>query len=438
MTDKKICSSLLAEEYEKYTLPSGLNVYIFPKRLTTYYAIFGVNFGSIHTSIPSADGTEQIIFPDGIAHFLEHKLFAAEDGSDAFERFSGLGADANAYTSTNKTAYLFSTTENFYESLAELITFVTHPYFSNENVSSEIGIIAEEIKMYDDSPADCCYYGMLEGMYEHHPIKRNICGTVNSIKKITPQILYDCYNAFYNLNNMALFICGDVDTKKIIDIANKLLPASTVPFATNAKNDNDSETPQVHKPYVEKRMQISKPMFNIGIKDTDIPSNPRERQKKEAAYSILDEMIFSRAGELYSELLESDIISPSLSSGYTVYPTAAYNSIAGEADNPSLVLEKILEYIEKLKKDGLSEKDFLRGKRVMYAEFVKSFDSTENIANNLMNFTFDGCELLSYADIIESVTFEDVKNIFDTAFEKEKITLSVILPLETQEGGEEK
>lgn len=431
MTEQKINSALLLEEYKKYILPCGLPVYIFPKKLTTYYAIFGVRYGSIHTNAIFKNNPEKsLTFPDGIAHFLEHKLFANEDGTDAFEHFSALGADANAYTSANKTAYLFSATENFYDSLRELITFVTHPYFTKENVSSEIGIIAEEIKMYDDSPSDCCFYGMLEGMYEHHSIKRNICGTTESIRQITPEMLYECYKSFYDLNNMALFICGDVDDKKILDIANELLPSKATSFTIEYPNENENESKKVNKPYIEKRMQVSKPIFNIGIKDIDIPQDSIQRQKKDAAYSILDEMIFSRAGTLYSELLESNIISPHLSYGYTMSPTSAYNSIAGEADDPKFVLEKILDFVEQLKKEGLSEKDFLRGKRVMYAEFVKSFDSTDNIANNLLSFTFDDCELLSYAEIIDSVTFEDVKDLFETAFDKEKITLSVILPLQ--------
>ena len=431
MTEQKISSALLLEEYKKYVLPCGLSVYIFPKKLTTYYAIFGVRYGSIHTNaISKANGSTTLNFPDGIAHFLEHKLFANEDGTDAFEHFSALGADSNAYTSSNKTAYLFSATENFYDSLRELITFVTHPHFTEENISSEVGIITEEIKMYDDSPSDCCFYGMLEGMYEHHSVKHNICGTAESIRKITPKMLYECYNAFYNLNNMSLFICGDVDDKKILDIANELLPTRSNSFEIEFPNENEKESKSVHIPYVEKKMQVSKPIFNIGIKDTDIPSDSNERQKKDAAYSILNEMIFSRAGKLYTELLEADIISPHLSYGYTVSPTCAYNSIAGEADDPQLVLEKILEFVENIKKDGLSQDDFLRGKRVMYAEFVKSFDSTDNIANNLLSFTFDDCELLSYAEIIDSVTFDDVCEIFKSAFDKEKITLSVILPLE--------
>ena len=427
-------STLLDEQYTKYKHPSGLEIYVFPKKLTTFYAIFGVRYGSIHSSFSKKDDLESIItVPDGIAHFLEHKLFANEDGSDSFERFSELGADANAYTAFNKTAYLFSATESFYDSLRELISFVTHPHFTKENIASEIGIIAEEIKMYDDSPSDRCFYGMLEGMYEHHSIRRNICGTEDSIRKITSELLYSCYDSFYNLNNMALFICGDVEDEKILAIADELLPKNSAAFEVLYQNENAKESPNVYQAYVESKMQVSKPIFNIGIKDTDISADGNERQKRDAAYSILDEMIFSRAGELYSSLFERDIISPNFSYGYTVSPTAAYNSIAGEADDPKLVLDEILKYIDILKKTELSYEDFLRGKRVMYAEFVKSFDSTDNIANSLMSMTFDDAELLSYADIIESVTFEDVKALFESAFDKEKITLSVILPLENKE-----
>ena len=438
MTPQIFESTLLSEQYRKYKHRSGLDIYIFPKKLTTYYAIFGVKYGSIHSKFARKDAPDSIItIPDGIAHFLEHKLFANEDGSDSFERFSELGADANAYTSFNKTAYLFAATENFYPSLRELISFVTHPYFSNENVASEIGIITEEIKMYDDSPSDRCFYGMLEGMYEHHSIKHNICGSAESIQKITPELLYSCYNAFYNLNNMALFICGDVEDDEVLKIADELLPESSDDFDALFENENLFEKPSAYRPYVEAKMQVSKPMFNIGIKDVCIPDDPVERQKRDAAYSILDEMIFSRAGELYSSLFERDLISPHLSYGYTISPTSAYNSVAGEADEPRRVLDEILAYIEKLKINGLSYEDFLRGKRVMYAEFVKSFDSTDNVANNMLSFIFDGCELLSYADIIDSVTFDDVKAIFENAFDKEKITLSVISPLKSAKSKEE-
>ena len=428
-TSMHLESALLDERYTRYTHVSGLEVYVFPKAMSTKYALFGTKYGSIHNSFTVGESGEVVSVPDGIAHFLEHKLFFNEDGTDSFERFSELGADANAYTSFNKTAYLFSCTDGFDEALCELVDFVTHPYFTSESVASEIGIISEEIKMYDDSPGDRCFYGMLEGMYTHHAIRTNICGSCESISHITSDTLYDCYNTFYNLHNMVLVVCGDVDFDEVIKIADEHLPANADDFSTVARNENALESPEVNLPYVERRMQLSKPIFNIGYKDIDIPTEPAERQRKDAIMAILDEMIFSRAGELYNSLFERDIISPNLSYGYSITKDAAYNSVAGEADDPSLVLREISAYIEELRERGLPYDDFLRGKRVMYSEFVKSFDSTDNIANNLLAFFCEGAELLSYADIIESVTFEDVCEQFKKCFTPESVTLSVVKPL---------
>lgn len=433
MNNRKLYENkLLGERYEKISHPSGLDIYVFPKKLTTTYAIFGVKYGSIHNTFFIDGADEPVTVPDGIAHFLEHKLFTNEDGSDSFERFSEYGADANAYTAFNKTAYLFSCTNEFEDSLRELIRFVTHPYFTPDSVKSEIGIISEEIKMYDDSPSDRCFYGMLEGMYEKHSVRRNICGSVESISKISADTLYKCYNAFYNLGNMALVICGDVDTEKVLAIADEELPSTPVPFSTVTVDEGAKESPEAFKSYIEQHMQVSKPIFTIGIKDTDIPVDPVERQKKEAVMAILNEMIFSRAGALYDHLFNGGFISPNMPYSYTVSPSMAYNSLAGEADDPRAVLEEIFKYIDRLKSEGLSVSDFTRGKRVIYSEFVKSFDSTDNISNNLLSFVFEDSELLSYTEIIESVTFDDVTKALESAFDKNKVTLSVILPLDNK------
>ena len=430
MIEKKVFeSALLGESYQKLTHSCGLDIYVFPKKLTTTYAILGVKYGSIHSRFSISKDEELSPVPDGVAHFLEHKLFMNEDGSDSFEHFSKFGADANAYTSFNKTAYLFSCTEGFESSLTELLHFVLHPYFTEDTVNSEKGIIAEEIKMYDDSPSDRCFYGMLEGMYENHSIRRNICGSIASIEEITPQTLYRCYDAFYKPQNMALVVCGNVDTDTVIKIANQELPKDAPRFSTITEDENAKESPCAFTQYVERKMQVSKPIFNIGFKDIDIPASPTERQKRDATMAVLNEMIFSRAGALYEYLSKNELISPNLSYGYTISPCSAYNSIAGESDDPKKVLEVMFGYIDKLKSIGLSYNDFLRGKRVMYAEFVKSFDSTENIANNLLSFVFEDAELLSYAEIIESVSFEDVKKLFKTAFDPKSVCLSVISPL---------
>ena len=423
-------SDLLREKYYKYTHDCGLDIYVFPKKLSSTYALFGTHYGSIDNSF-SLEGDENIIsVPDGIAHFLEHKLFANEDGSDSFEHFSDFGADANAYTTFNKTAYLFSCTDNFESSLGELIDFVTHPYFTDESVKKEQGIIAQEIKMYDDSPMEACYYGMLESLYEHHSIRRNICGSVESIKKINPSLLYECYRVFYNPSNMALIVCGDVTPDEVIRIADEHLPKDSRQIKIIRATENSSESPAVFKPRSEKKMKVSKPIFNIGIKDTDIPISPVERQRKDAAMSILNEILFSRAGKLYSELFESAMISPEMSYCYTINESFAFNSIAGEADDPYAVLEKIREHIKKTAVEGLSISDFERGKRVMYAEFVKEFDSTEGIANNLFSFVFEGSEILGYAEIINSISFADVSALFEKVFKDEFFTISVVYPLD--------
>ncbi len=427
-------SKLLREEYRKYKHPSGLDIYIFPKKLTTTYALFGTKYGSIHNCFCTKESEEAITVPDGIAHFLEHKLFAAEDGSDAFERFSEFGADANAYTSFNKTCYLFSCTDRFEESLGELLSFVTHPYFTEESVESEIGIIGEEIRMYEDNPSDRCYYGMLEAMYEHHSIRRNICGTEKSISKITPDLLYRCYDAFYRLSNMALVVSGNVTDDQVLAVADRYLPHTEAPLPpVLCPNENDRESPHVFLPYKEQKMQVSKPLFNIGFKDTDIPKEGRARQRKDAAMAILDEMLFSRAGELYTRLIDKELISPAFSYGYTISESTAYNSLAGEADDPRAVLREIMDYLDALRVEDLSYEDFLRGKRVMYAEFVKAFDSTDNIANNLFSFICEDSELLSYAEILDEITFEEVLALFPVAFSEDSVALSVISPLSQKE-----
>ena len=423
-------SDLLGEEYRVWKHASGLDVYIFPKQMTATYAIFGTKYGSIHNSFRTSEDEAMTTVPDGIAHFLEHKLFTAEDGSDAFERFSEYGADANAYTSFNKTCYLFSCTERFEDSFRELLSFVTHPYFTPESVASEVGIISEEIRMYDDNPSDRCFYGMLEAMYHSHSIRRNICGSVSSISEITADLLYQCYHTFYRLSNMALVVCGNVSENEVLRIADEVLPSTQKAEPTVfCPNENEKEPPEVLSSYLEQKMQVSKPLFNIGIKDTEIPSDGRARQKKDAAMAILDEMLFSRAGEIYNDLLDRDLISPALSYGYTISDSNAYNSLAGEADDPSLVLAEIKAHLARIQAAGLCREDFERGKRVMYAEFVKSFDSTDSIANNLFSFICEDSELLSYAEILEEITFEDVCELFEHAFDEEKIAISVVTPL---------
>ncbi len=412
----------------KISHPSLPEVFVFPKKFKTAYALFGVKYGSIDGEFQAADGKRRRV-PDGIAHFLEHKLFENPDGGDASEKFSEFGADVNAYTSYNKTAYLFSCTENFDPSLKELVYFVTHPHFEKDSVKREVGIITEEILMYEDNPYERCFSNLTKALYKNHSVRKNICGDVRSIKKITPELLLDCYRAFYTPSNMALVICADTDAEGVIDV----LCECDWGFENNCASASriiQQENEGVALGYIEDFMQVSKPVFNIGIKDVNIPSSHVERDRKDIAMSILCDMIFSHASALYTELFESGKISPSFSHGYSICKDFSMLTVSGESDDPKEVFSLIKEHIRKLRKDGLSRKDFERCKRVMYSDFVKSFDSTEEIANILLGFVFDSSDMFEYQKLIGKVTYKDVCEQFGDSFGEDFMSLSVIYPLE--------
>ena len=413
----------LRERYFYKKHESGLDIYIFPKKMTSSYALLGVNFGSLADKVIFDSGEEKS-FPSGVAHFLEHKLFSCEDGSDAFEKFAALGADANAYTSFGKTVYLFSCTENFNKALEQLVDFVCHPYFTEENVNKEKGIIAQEIKMCDDSPYDMVFRDLLYAMYGKCAVSENICGTLESIDKITPEILYECYRLFYRYSNMALVVCGDVDVDAVLETVDGTLPKreGAEPF----KTANIHTERNVCKDHIEKKMSVGRSVFELGIKDANISDDPYERLKRDAEMTVLDEIIFSRAGDLYNDMFESGLISTAYSYGYSITKELAFHSVYGELDEPKKVAEKVKSYIKKLQKEGIDKETFARCKRILIAEFIREFDSTDDIANSLLNFVFDGVKMFEYRKMIEGVTYEAVCKHLNDSFCDECFALSVI------------
>ncbi|MBQ2773644.1 MAG: insulinase family protein [Clostridia bacterium] len=416
-------SELLGEQYTLFTHSSGLRIYVFPKKMTSTYALLATDFGAVDNA-PLCDGKMPV--PDGVAHFLEHKLFSNEDGSDAFEHFSACGADANAYTSHTRTVYLFSCTENFADALGELVDFVTHPYFTAETVQKEQGIIAEEIRMCRDNPYDCCYYNMLEGLYREHPVKTDICGSVSSIAAITPEILYEVYQTYYQLSNMALVVCGDVTPDAVFEIADKHLPRCAEHRIPPRRKTLEGRA--VNRARIEDVGQVAKPIFSIGVKDIAIPEEPYERLKRDAGMAILSEMLFSESGELYNTLFDEGLISPEFSADYALTRDFAFLQLSGEANDPDLVFDRIKAYLEKKKAEGLSFEDFERCRRIEYAEYIKSFDSTEEIANTLLSFIFEGAELFSYAEVLMSIDLTFVEQLLLEVFDDTHYTLSVIVP----------
>ena len=415
-------SHLLGEHYYKIEHDSGLSIYVFPKDMSTTYGIFSVNFGGCAENY--IKNGKKYSLPQGCAHFLEHKLFENSDGSNADDAFSALGAYDNAYTSGERTAYLFSTTEKVNECTEQLLRFVTAPYFTKKTVKKEIGIIAEEIRGCLDDPYDRCYMNLLDAMYFNNPVKNEICGSEESISKITPEILYRCCEDFYTPENMTLVLCGRVDPETVKDTVDRVI-------LTERRNDSVAlcsfdEPREVRSSYVEKRMPVGKPLFCIGVKDVNIPSEPRERYKKTEGMNILLHMMLSEAGDFYLEMLESGLLSPGFDSGYSSSASTAYTMISGESDDPSALLDKILCHIEKCKKEGLDRQDFDREKKCVYASYISDFDSTEDIAFALTSYAVDKIDLFEYPDIIDTITFEYIEELLNEAFDGRNITLSVV------------
>ena len=428
MSFKVFSSDLLGEKYYKTVHESGLTVCVFPKDMSTTYGILSVNFGG-NTTKYEKDG-KNVTIPQGCAHFLEHKLFDNPDGTNADDVFSSFGAYSNAYTSNDRTAYLFSTTENEEECLEHLIKFVTSPYFTDATVNKEIGIIAQEIRGCIDDPYDRCYIGMLEGMYHNDPVKNEICGSEESIAEITPDILYRCCQDFYIPSNMVLCVSGRIEPDRVFSIVDKSLKKVAQDLAIP---DGFTEPENVVYPYIEREMPVGKPIFSIGVKDICIPSEPYERYKRSETVNILLNMMFSEAGDFYLDMLENDLLSPGFDTGYSANPNTAYIMMSGESNAPEALLDNIKSYIKKCSVDGLDERDFVREKRCMYASYVSEFDLTEDIAFALNGYAWEKLDLFVYPSLIESITFEDVKKIANEIFKDEYFTLSVVKPIKKGE-----
>lgn len=416
----------IGEKYYYKKHKSGLDVYVFPKEMGTSYAVFATKFGSID-GVFESDG-RKITLPDGVAHFLEHKMFENSDGTDTFEKYAKTGASANAYTSNDRTVYLFSAADNIYESLEILLSFVTDPYFTRETIAKEQGIIGQEIKMYDDNPDWQLYFGMLEGLYKNNPVKIDIAGTCETIAKITPEILFDAYNTFYNLDNMALVVCGKVSEQEVEKICDKVLSHKTAP---KIKRIYPDEPIGVNKEIVTKKMSVSMPMFSVGIKDNDCPMTGRELGKKRATYGILLDMMFSKSSPFYTRLLDDSLIDSSFSFAYEAHESFGYASLAGNSNEPEKVFGEIKKEILHYKENGLDRESFERIKRANYAHLLRMFDSTDDIANEFVSAVFDGLDILDYPEICASVTFEDVQKLLANGFDS--LVLSQIYPLSYEE-----
>lgn len=416
----EIKSARVGDKYYKIEHDSGLTIYLYPKfDYNSKYAIFGTRFGSVNNAF-SLDGGDVKKVPDGIAHYLEHKMFECEDG-DAFVKYAKTGANANAYTSFNKTCYLFGCTENFDKSFEILLDFVQRPFFTEETVAKEQGIIGQEIRMYDDSAEWVVMFNMLKGMYKSHPVQIDIAGTVESISEITPELLYDCYYTFYNLNNMVLCVSGDLTCEDILKTADKMLKNCE---KHDIKSYFEDEPYEVQSRYIEQKFPVSVPLFNFGYKE----KCHKVTQKETAEIDIIMTLLTSPSFELYNKLDDEKLINQSFDAEY--FDGQGYNSVifSSESRSPKKAAEVIKEYIENLKANGVNEEDFEIAKREVYGDLVSSLNNVEAIANAMVDAHFNNSDIFGFIDDVAECKLEDVNSRLKTMFDTDNTTLSVILP----------
>ena len=404
-------------------LENGLTVMIIPKKdILKKYVIWGTNFGSIDNKFIAPNDKQETNIPDGVAHFLEHKLFEQENGTNSLDVLSALGVYANAYTTNDHTAYLFEGTDNFYEALDELMNYVQNPYFTEQNVEKEKGIISQEINMYDDQPSWQVYMNAMKLMYKENPINIDIAGTVETISKIDKDILYKSYNTFYNLSNMVLVVCGDFEVEEILqEIKNRI-----------TKKDTQGEIKRIYPHEPEEivgkekivKMEVNNPIYVIGFKDKIV--DEKQIIKKHIAIEIILYMLLGKSSNLYKKLYEAGDIMSQPDLDYEFSKQYAHILISGQANNPQNVKKELINTIEEFKKCGLNEQDFTRVKKKIYGDYVSEYNDVGSIARMFLADKFKGINSFDYLEEYASVTKEFAEQILEEVFCEDKMVVSIV------------
>jgi predicted Zn-dependent peptidase len=383
-------------------------------------AMFGTKYGSINNCFKTSDEEGFVTVPDGIAHYLEHKLFENED-CDVFDLYARTGADANAMTGFESTVYLFTCTENYLESLKILLDFVRKPYFTQENVDKERGIISQEIKMTMDVPKRKCFFNLLNAMYCVHPVKIDIAGTDDSIAEITPELLYKCYDAFYNLSNMALAVAGSFDENEVISICDEML------------GENEGRAPEVRFPdepynvckrYTEEKFSVGLPIFSVGFKVK--PYDDSVIVKKEVEADLALSLLAGKTSPLFKQLTDEGLVTKKLSC--EIFSGDGYFSLilSGESAQPQKVVELILQAVKTAKKEGFDEETFELLKKAEYGHTVRGMNNPESYAENMLAFYFHGLDAFEVERCLAKVTKRDIEEALDEFFDESNYSVSVI------------
>lgn len=416
-----IKNDILGEGYYSVNHKSGLRIYVYPKpQYESVYAVFGTKYGSMDTCFKRSDRDEPTSIPAGTAHFLEHKLFESEE-LDAFQRYAKTGASANAFTGFDRTCYLFTCTGHFKENFEILLDFVRHPYFTEDTVKKEQGIIGQEIDMYKDSPEWECLFNLLGAMYHNHSVKVDIAGTKESISQIDAKTLFECYNTFYNLSNMALAVVGNVTTQEVLETADKFLEKDE-----NIKIERifEEEPESVVCDYVEQHLSVATPVFSYGYKekvDGDCAS-----LKDEIAMSIILDITAGQISPLYTQLLDESLVNDCFTTEFFNGYKYSATLFSGESAYPEKVAERIRERIRELKKNGISEEEFETVRRKQYGKTIRAFTDIDTVANGLVVSHFENQGLFDEFEVIKNLELDYVNELLKKSFNEDKAVLSVV------------
>lgn len=405
---EKLYYNTLKETLYHERMDNGLEVYVLPKLgFEKTYGLFSTNFGSIDTTFVPLGQDKEIKVEDGIAHFLEHKMFDMKDG-DASNEFAKLGASTNAFTTSSRTAYLFNTTSNEYECIELLLDFVQSLDITKESVEKEKGIIGQEIKMYDDDPDWRVYFGSIENLYQEHPVAVDIAGTVETVNNTTKEMLETCYQTFYHPSNMMLFVVGNIDPKKTLQTIRKNQKHKDFKEATTIQRKAIEEPRPVKTKKKELKMDVDMSKIIVSIKINDILKDGKEKLKRELAMNIFFDLLFSKSSDLYNQWLEKGIINDSFSANFTQERDYCFIQIGGDVDDVDQLEKTILDFIENSKEVVIKEEDFERIKRKNIGNFINVFNSPESIANLFSRYYFEGSIAMDLVDEIATITLADV------------------------------
>ncbi|WP_318615349.1 EF-P 5-aminopentanol modification-associated protein YfmH [Sporosarcina sp. YIM B06819] len=426
---KKIHFEKLQETLYNEKLSNGLDVYILPKRgFSKTFVTFTTKYGSVDRTFIPRGKDEAVTVPDGIAHFLEHKMFEKEDG-DVFQKFSVKGASANAFTSFTRTAYLFSATDMLYDNTEILLDFVQEPYFTQKTVDKEKGIIAQEITMYDDEPDWRLYFGTIENLYHEHPVKIDIAGTVESIQDITAEHLYECYETFYHPSNMVLFVVGAVDPEEMMAFIKKNQDAKTFDEPADIVRIFPTEGDTAANTERTLAMDISKPKFNMGMKCNKTDVEGEEMLIQELSSGLVLDLLFGRTSDFYTAAYNEGLIDESFSYDFTLENGFGFAMVGSDTEHPEQ-LEAAIRQTMRTAVDNWPitniELDRMRKKKI--GQFMRSLNSPEFIANQFTRYAFNNMNLFDVVPTLEKLTVQHLQEAFQTFADDNGHTIYSVVP----------